>query len=186
MSFGTWELSGSLLSAEADRDRDGRDLRSAEAAAIRAWCDQWSPKKGALRYCSHRADPLPADKLRSGLASPGEKSSSRFPANDTDSHIPCLPRTMENTCAPPILHHQPAIGSADTIPSKRTRLHLGTHQPFRVRRAGAGPERLRITPTKTLRAVLPKSPTVSVALHSLSPAALWLLYSSVQLTSQHS
>ena len=153
---------------------------------MRPSCDQWSPTRGALRHRSHRADSLLADKLRSGLASSAEKSGSRFPANDTNSHIPCLPRTMENTRAPPILHHQSAIGSADTIPSQRTRLNLGTHRPFRVRRAGAGPGRLRIAPTRTLRAVLPKSPTVSVALHSLNPAALRLLYSSVHLTLQHS
>lgn len=175
MWFGTWELSGRLLSAEADCGRDGRDLRPAEAAAIRAWCDQWGPTKGAVRHCSHRADPLLADKLRPELAFSGEKSSSRFPANDTNSHIPCLPRTTENARAPPILHHQPAIGSADAIRSQWTRLNLGAHQPVRVRRAGADREWLRQAPTETQQTALPKSPTVPVALRSLCPPAPRLL-----------
>lgn len=91
----------------------------------------------------------------------------------------------EHSCSP-ILHHQPAVGSADTNRSQWTSLNLGAHRPFPVPRACADREWQRQTPTKTLRTVLPKSSPLPVALRSLDRTKLRLLYSSVHLILQHS
>ena len=90
-----------------------------------------------MRYRSQRADPLLADKHRSGLASPGEESSSRLSGERYEQSYPLPTSNHGEHLRSPILHHQPAIGSADTIRFQWTSLNLGTHQPFRKRWARA-------------------------------------------------